>query len=166
MAYARKDDGGPKRPRGRPPKDREETEALPEWDGEVRGPALPRGVGWCKATTEWWTAYRTSPQAMLMSETDWHNMKTAAIIHNRIYQDYGQSLSPTALKSLSEELRKITDTIGGSFESRKNLNVSVRSPKDAHNEMTEFIETEVGEAVDYMSRLAKRQAEATKTRPE
>lgn len=163
MAFSRSDSTG--RPRGRPPKDKETTEQLPEWDGEVRGPALPRGVGWCKATTEWWTAYRTSPQAMLMSETDWHNLKTAAYIHHRIYQNNTEDLSPTALVNMSAELRKATDTIGGSFESRKNLDVSVRTPKDAHNEITDFVEGEVREAVDYMSRLGLRQSTATTTRP-
>lgn len=151
---------------GRPPKVKAEVEALPEWDGEVRGPALPRGVGWCKATTDWWTAYRTSSQAMLMSETDWHNLRTAAYIHNRIYKNNTEDLSPTALVNMSAELRKACDTIGGSFESRKNLQVSVRSPKDAINETQVFVENEVGEAIDYMARLQAQQRAATPTGPE
>src|SRR6478609_8385990 len=97
----------PKRPRGRPPKDKATTEPLPEWDGVVRGPALPRSNaggpsdGWCKATTEWWTAYRCSPQAMLMSETDWHNLKNGAYIHHRLHRNQAEDLSPTAHVNLS-----------------------------------------------------------------
>lgn len=139
----------------------QQSNALPEWDGVVRGPGLPSG-DWSVATKEWWMTWRCSPQAMLCSPTDWEAMLVAAQIHNRMHSrdQTGKYPSHTSFVNMSSELRRITGSIGGSYEDRQALGFTVRSDKDAHDEVTPQIEEAVGEVVDYFERMRIRQAEA------
>jgi hypothetical protein len=164
MLTPRKPDGERARPNKYKNKDKEvATEELPEWDGLTRGPELPdtpvNGGEWSVATIDWWEVWRRSPQAMICSETDWQTMLVGAQIHNKIYSGI---LSPTAFVNMSAELRKIVGSIGGSYEDRKSLGLNIRNDADVYHEITPVVEGAVGEAVDYVQRMARRQAEAKK----
>jgi hypothetical protein len=169
MLTPRKPDGERARPNKYKNKDaaaKAAEEALPEWDGLIRGPELPEkpvsGTEWSEATLHWWDIWRNSPQAMICSPTDWQAMLVAAEIHNKLYSG---SLSPTGFVNMSAELRKIVGSVGGSFEDRKSLGLNIRNDADAHNEVTAEVEGAVEEAVDYVARMAQRQAEAKKNAP-
>src|SRR6185369_4297203 len=54
-------------------------------DGRLHGPRLPRGTNWCDRTKEWWEAWRRSPQAMVMTDTDWEFLLETALLHNMLW---------------------------------------------------------------------------------
>lgn len=101
------------------------------WDGKRRGPTLPihpQGHIWCDQTKKWWLKWRTSPQSMLMVETDWEQMITTALIHDRLWS--GREISHTAFTNLAGELRRREDAVGASYEARKSLHLNVESDAD------------------------------------
>lgn len=159
---------------GRMPKDEEErinrmppafapTEIRP--DGKLRGttlPPLPNVDGekqeWCRTTRRWWDNYRRSPQAKIMQSTDWEVLYSAALVHNEIWRDRDKALAPTAMSLLLAELRRREDAVGGTFEARAKLRITVLT-EQTEDETEEAIEKAADEMVDYVGRLAKKVAE-------
>jgi hypothetical protein len=133
-------------------------------DGKLRGTPLPplpmiRGVKqeWCKATKKWWDDYRRSPQAKLMQVTDWNVLYAAALVHNIIWSDRNKEISYPALNLLLSELRRREDAVGGTFEARAKLRITVltEQTEDEHEaSITEAAE----ELVNYAERLNKKVA--------
>lgn len=153
---------------GRTPKDPEDRinrmpAAFPtteiKADGKLRGTPLPplptiRGVKqtWCKATQRWWMKYRKSPQAKLMNETDWEVLYAAAMIHNIIWSDRNKEISYPALNLLMSELRRREDAVGGTWEARAKLRITVLSDQ-TEDENEKAIAEAAEEAVNYAERL-------------
>lgn len=147
-----------------------------EWDGVIRGPELPRvsGVRWCARTRKWWHMWRTSPQSMIMVDTDWEVMLEAALLHNTLWSNKATRmvrvgnnwemkevmLSPADRAALSAELRRKLAPYGSTYEDRAKLRLSVKSPADERSE-EQVIQTEAKKAVSYMERLALEAAEQT-----
>jgi len=131
-------------------------------DGVVRGTELPSlpskyGKGWCAATQRWWDMYRRSPQAKLMQDSDWEVLYSAALIHHQIFDDeYG--LSPTAMVNLLAELRRREDAVGGTFEARARLRITVITDQSAED-ADKLIGEVADEAVDYLERVNRAIAE-------
>jgi hypothetical protein len=55
------------------------------WDGITRGPELPAKHRWCERTLAWWQTWRTCPQSMVMTPTDWEAMLVTALVHDAIW---------------------------------------------------------------------------------
>lgn len=134
-------------------------------DGKLRGTPLPplpmiRGVKqtWCKRTQAWWDKYRRSPQAKLMVDTDWEVLYSAALVHNIIWSDRNKEISYPALNLLLSELRRREDAVGGSFEARAKLRITVLS-EQTEDENEASITAAAEEVVNYADRLNKKYAE-------
>lgn len=139
-----------------------------EWDGQIRGPALPRGRKWCKRTKEWWQMWRTSPQSMVMTDSDWEAMLEAALLHNMLWtvkvtvDRNGVAtevpLSPSEMSTISAELRRKVAAYGATYEDRAKLRMTVTSPYD-EQESERQIQRDAKKIVDYGERLNKAAAE-------
>lgn len=139
---------------------------LPKWDGLIRGPELSEypgcggGTGckgvWTFRTIKWWDVYRKSPQAMLCTDTDWESLLLAAELHHRMLHT---NTSHTAFVNMSAELRRITGSIGGSFEDRKNLDIKLDDPnkKEEPAPLPEAPSSAVVVPIDYAERMRRRQ---------
>lgn len=144
-----------------------------EWDGKKHGPPLPRGYTWCQQTRKWWATWRTSPQSMLMTETDWEFMLETAILHNMLwtppaaYEDEGyRGRRPNGAVSqtqLASEIRQRVGKFGATYEDRKKLRMSVDTPQGLRDGKA-AIEADAEKAVDYATRLAEKAAEAAERR--
>jgi hypothetical protein len=99
-------------------------------DGKLRGPALPKGITWCQRTTRWWAAWRRSPQAQLMLDTDWEAMLEAAFIHNTLWTD-PDDLSVSELTALTKELHRILGSYGLTYGDRLKLRIKIDDDKPA-----------------------------------
>ncbi len=160
---------------GRTPKDPSErinrnTHAFPTTvikpDGKLRGvplPPLPDINGqpqeWCVRTQEWWDDYRTSPQAKLMQTTDWNVLLLAAFIHNEIWRDdRTKAHAASSLALLASELRRREDAVGGTFEARAKLRISVLTDQSEEDTEQDIKET-AAEEVNYLERMLKKVAE-------
>lgn len=86
-------------------------------DGEVRGPELPAGE-WHERTVAWWENWRRSPQAQMMSATDWDFLAETAIFHSRLWN--GEV-------SVGPELRLRTSKFGATVEDRLRLKIQVET---------------------------------------
>lgn len=84
-------------------------------DGEVRGPALPDG-DWNQQTIAWWENWRTSPQAQLMTQTDWDFLAETALLHTRLWN--GET-------NVSPELRLRVAKFGATIEDRLRLRIQI-----------------------------------------
>lgn len=150
---------------GTPPKDEEARQRRNaptfdkiqvRWDGETRGPSLPRGIVWGQRTKDWWKTWRQSPQAMVMHDTDWETMLEAALLHNRFWDP---ECPDTARNAIAAELRRRVAAFGATFEDRLKLRMSVNTPQS--EQATEAAIQETAKAtVNYMERLTKAAAEA------
>lgn len=135
-----------------PNQQRKQSEPLPEWDGEVRGPELDPNINWPEATKSWWHTWRCSSQAMVCTDTDWESMKVAALIHKRI----AEGVSDTALANLTGELRKREGMFGGSFEDRQRLGMSIKNTAQEEKLEEAKINQEVARTINYFEMLTKR----------
>jgi hypothetical protein len=84
-------------------------------DGQVRGPELPDG-DWHPRTVEWWQHWRESPQAQVMTTTDWDVLAETAIFHSRLWN--GEV-------SVGPELRLRVAKFGATVEDRLRLRMQV-----------------------------------------
>lgn len=129
---------------------------LPEWDGVIRGPVLPKhpqGDSWHPQTEKWWETWRKSPQAMYCIETDWESLFMGAIVYDRIMR----GVSNTALAALTGELRKREGMFGAALEDRLRLGMGevTESTREDIN-----VEVEVQKAVSYFDMVQQRLQEA------
>jgi hypothetical protein len=94
------------------------------YDGVKRGPDLPEEFDWCSRTREWWDVWRLSPQAQLMTETDWHAMLEAALFHNDIWSNLG-NLKPGDLVQMSKRMHDILANYGMTYADRLKLRIKI-----------------------------------------
>lgn len=136
---------------------------LEEHDGLV-GPNLPRGA-WCNRTKAWWNTWRASPQAKLLTPTDWESMFEAALIHNEVWKPRpeGKQLGHVNMVNLLGELRRKVAAFGATHEDRVKLRISIKSPLEEDNTEKRIQEDAKG-AVDYVERLTKYAAKETKVK--
>jgi len=130
---------------------------LPDWDGKMRGPTLgrynPEGREWHKLTLKWWKTWRSSPQAMFMTPTDWEALFLGAVMHDRMMK----GVSDTALANLDNGVRRREDAVGASIEARLRLGMSPDKPNTDVQEAQ--VKKDAAEAIDYLTRLNKRVAD-------
>lgn len=144
-----------------------------KWDGVRRGPNLPKDIGvhWCPRTQAWWDVWRDSPQAMVMTDTDWESMLETAYLHHefwspKIVMNYKTkkleqvSKSPAELKNIATELRARVAAFGATFEDRLKLRMQIMTPQLEQAEAAQIAQ-EAEAAVNYAEMLNK---EASKKR--
>jgi len=102
-------------------------------DGKLRGLRLPKDVPWCERTVKWWEAWRRSPQAQLMSATDWDAMLEAAVVHNAIWTD-PTLLKPSELTSMTKELHRILSSYGLTYADRLKLRIRIEDESDSRSD--------------------------------
>lgn len=116
------------------------------WDGVRRGPNLPRDVEWPHETQKWWRAWRSSPQAMIMTETDWETLIETALIHKMIYErTRAEIMKPAELTNLLSELRRRVAAFGATIEDRMKLRIAIVDPNGEDKVLEE-----AAKVVDYV----------------
>lgn len=146
------------------------------WDGKRRGPDLPKDIGitWCPMAQKWWDTWRDSPNAMIMTETDWIVMFETAVLVNEYWtprivvnhrQTKGepkflQSQRPaTELTNLAKEIRTRLAAFGGTYEDRRKLRLEFIT--DATEQAyEESIQATATQGISYLEKM--NQAVATK----
>lgn len=88
-------------------------------DDSVRGPELPPEFAWCSRTREWWETWRHSPQAQVMTDTDWESMLETAALHHVFWE--GDT-------SVAAELRLRVAKFGATLEDRMRLKLQIDAP--------------------------------------
>lgn len=126
-------------------------------DGLERGPDLPADTEWCPRTQEWWKVWRNSPQAMVMTPTDWELMLETALLHNMLWSPR-RNQGAVSVTQLASEVRRRVAAYGASFEDRVKLRMSIETPQSLASEEEEITQAAV-KAVDYAERLAEKAAE-------
>lgn len=84
------------------------------------GPELPDGPDWPDATREWWSTWRTSPQALTFTATDWSFLLDTAILHMEFWDGNMKAAA---------ELRLRVAKFGATPEDRARLRISVGKPE-------------------------------------
>ena len=124
-----------------------------EWDGVVRGPTLPTGYPWCKATKKWWNKFRRSPQAMICAPSDWQFMIDTALIYDRIWRD-PENIPATQLATLMSELRRRTAVYGFTSDDRMHRRMNLKTDQSEQaKEAT--VKADAEEVVDYFTKLTQ-----------
>lgn len=144
------------------------------WDGKKRGPDLPkdRGIIWCPMAQEWWEKWRSSPNAMLMTDVDWQVMLETAVLVNEFWTpkitldhraNKGEpkfhqiSKSTTELTNLAKEIRGRLAAYGATYEDRRKLRLQfVTDASEAAFDAQ--LDQTAEELVDYAERLNKKVA--------
>lgn len=94
-------------------------------DGILRGPDLESispEFNWHPKTIQWWHRWRSSPQAQLMTDTDWDVMEVAARIYNEIVTlQASPGAKTTDIAQLSRELDRKTANYGATYADRLKL---------------------------------------------
>lgn len=85
-------------------------------DGQVRGPDLPEGHDWPEQTRIWWETWRSSPQAQMMTDTDWSFLLDTALLHAELWSGNG---------AVASELRLRVAKFGATPEDRARLRMQV-----------------------------------------
>lgn len=170
--------------KGTPPKDEDQrvnripkkfdkTTIVPDEEEVMRGYDLPelapQGVAWCKQTQLWWRNWRVSPQAKLMTTTDWDFLLDAAVLHNNIWRprtvDPSGKLydgpSATSLANYQAELRQRVSKFGATWEDRQKLQLAIETPQ-SEEELDKRIAQEAKKVTNYAERLNKKVAEQQK----
>jgi len=109
-----------------------------QWDGVRRGAELPEGYEWCDMTQRWWNIWRDSPQAMMMSETDWQEMLLSARLHNYIWGMHMvvdktnggfiyTDCDPKDAKACASELRIRLEKMGATIKDRGSLGMRINT---------------------------------------
>lgn len=133
-----------------------------EWDGERRGPELPDGFEWCDRTIEFWETWRTSPQAMLFTDTDWEEMLTTARLHNYVWGMHMvvdkitggfvyTDCDPKEAKSLSDSIRIRLEKVGATVKDRASLGMKIQTSGADVVKTAEQVASQA--AVDYRRNL-------------
>lgn len=99
-----------------------------KYDGVCRGPELDPSGDWCEKTLAWWEVWRYSPQAQLMTDTDWEAMQDAAYIHNQIWYSPG-GWKPAELVLMMKQLHQILSDYGMSYGARLKLRIKIADDK-------------------------------------
>jgi len=93
-------------------------------DGRMRGPALPSaaemlrpGEVWHPMTQRWWTAWRRSAQARVMSPTAWESLLSTALLHHQLWA-HGRT-------ELAGEIRLREAKHGATLEDQQRLRMQV-----------------------------------------
>lgn len=84
-------------------------------DGELRGPDLPKG-NWHPRTLEWWSTWRRSAQAQILTPTDWDALMETALLHSELWN--GDT-------KVAGELRLRVAKFGATVEDRLRLKMQV-----------------------------------------
>lgn len=124
-----------------------------QWDGHVRGPELPDDRSWCTRTCEWWEMWRSSPQSMMMVDSDWEEMLLAAIIHNKIWSP-DVKVGGQIEVNLFAELRQRTQKYGAALSDRLQMGMDITTPNDV-SEADQKVAEDAAAVVDYMTNLNK-----------
>ena len=95
-------------------------------DKRLRGPALPDGglpedQSWHPMTEKWWESWRRSPQAQLMTPTDWQFLLDTALLHHTMWLG-GRT-------ELAAELRLRVAKFGATMEDRLRLRLTIDPPE-------------------------------------
>lgn len=91
-------------------------------DGILRGHDLPDDFPWHSKTLAWWHNWRKSPQAQLMTDTDWDVMEVAARIYDQIMTlQNSPNAKTTDIAQLSRELDRKTANYGATYADRLKL---------------------------------------------
>ncbi len=112
-----------------------------QWDGEARGPKLEDEapeIKWTGRTLKWWQTWRESPQAMLMTDTDWEEMLITAFLHNRIWGTHmlvdktnggfiDVDCDPKDAKALAGEIRIRLEKMGATIKDRGSLGMRIQT---------------------------------------
>lgn len=132
-----------------------------EWDGKLHGPPLPRGRKWTDETRDWWAGWRKSPQAMVMTDTDWAFLLDTALLHNLLWKEEpeytGEGRRPNGgmtLTQLAGEVRQRVSKFGATYEDRKKLKMAIDTPASLAREELD-IDGEAEKAIDYAERLQR-----------
>lgn len=89
-------------------------------DGKVRGPDLPDAYDWPAQTRSWWQNWRTSAQAVRMTDTDWDFMLDTAMLHAELWSGNG---------AVASELRLRVAKFGATLEDRARLRMAIVAPE-------------------------------------
>lgn len=129
-------------------------------DGRLHGPRLPKDHAWCEQTQKWWEVWRRSPQAMVMTDTDWEYMLETAILHNMLWSP-PKSTETTPRRNgavsatqLAAEIRQRVAKFGATFEDRLKLRMSIQTPHDQVSD-EERISQQAAEDFNYLERVLK-----------
>lgn len=82
-------------------------------------PALPGDIQWPMQTREWWAALPSTPGAADWTESDWEQLKTAALMHAQIWGKGDFDLIP--------QLQKLLEPFGITPGARKS-NLGAQTP--------------------------------------
>lgn len=114
-------------------RNKEPDKTLVKSDNKMRGFALPEGVlfdkhgepeDWHPMTKKWWTAWRKSPQAAnMMSEPDWHELLSTALIHHHMWKN--------GRWEFASEVRLRVAKFGATPEDRNRLRMEIEVPEMA-----------------------------------
>lgn len=129
-----------------------------KWDGITRGPELPDDQNWCERTRSWWRTWRTSPQSMVMTPTDWELMLETALLVDMLWSPRRSNQGAVSVTQLASEIRRRVAAYGASFEDRMKLRMSIDTPQSAMAQEAEIEQAAVS-AIDYAERLAAKAAE-------
>ena len=91
-----------------------------EADGELHGPDLPEAIKWPAPTKSWWDNWRRSPQALLLTQTDWDFLLDTALLHARFWE--GDA-------AVAAELRLRVAKFGATPEDRARLRLQIQAPE-------------------------------------
>lgn len=98
-------------------------------DGQVRGPELPE-YDWHPRTLAWWDTWRRSPQAQVMTPTDWDALMETALLHTELWNGDTKAAA---------EVRLRTAKFGATPEDRLRLKMQVDAEIDAAAKPTPVI---------------------------
>jgi hypothetical protein len=90
-------------------------------DGEVRGVELPEDVDWHPRTVAWWETWRRSPQAQVMTPTDWDFLLDTALMHTAMWAKKQWALAA--------EVRLRVAKFGATPEDRLRLRLQIDLPE-------------------------------------
>lgn len=119
-------------------------------DKRLRGPALSKGVlpdevEWHPATVKWWESWRRSPQAQLMTPTDWDFLMDTALLHTTMWSG-GRT-------DLAAELRLRVAKFGATMEDRLRLKLTIDPPEKPAAKTSAAASAKVTSIEDRRSRL-------------
>jgi hypothetical protein len=94
-------------------------------DKRLRGPALPTPAlpedePWNPQTVKWWESWRRSPQAQLMTPTDWQFLLDTALLHHAMWT--------SGKTDGAAELRLRVAKFGATIEDRLRLKLTIDAP--------------------------------------
>jgi len=135
-----------------------------EWDGEVRGPELPDGFDWHERTVAWYEKWRRSPQALVMTETDWELMLETALLHSRFWGAPAR-MSPAQITALAGEIKRRVSAYGATFEDRLKLRIVISTPLSEQDDERD-IKNAAYKAINYAERLLNASATVISEAPE